>query len=153
MSRVHEADTQTRALNLRRQGWSYQEIANELGYADPSGAYRAIESGLKAIRQEPGEAVLKMELARLDSYLVALERKIQAGDAFAVQVALQVSQRRAKLLGLDRPDRTEAVQIVIPGDPEKLRAELMASLRQDEARLAEGSSAADPSRDPQDGPG
>jgi transcriptional regulator with XRE-family HTH domain len=62
-----------RAADLRAKGWTYQKIADELGYADKRTAYDAIERALKDIIREPGEAVLHFELQRLDAELVRLD--------------------------------------------------------------------------------
>jgi len=42
-----------------------------------------------------------MEEARLDKLLLALQPKIEAGNVSAARVALKISERRSKLLGLD----------------------------------------------------
>lgn len=62
-----------RAMDLRAKGWTYQQIADELGYADRATANRAITDGLTAIVREPGAAVLHFELERLDAELVRLD--------------------------------------------------------------------------------
>jgi transcriptional regulator with XRE-family HTH domain len=61
------------AADLRAKGWTYQKIADQLGYADKRTAYDAIERALKDIIREPGEAVLHFELQRLDAELVRLD--------------------------------------------------------------------------------
>ncbi len=62
-----------RAADLRAKGWTYQKIADQLGYADKRTAYDAIERALKDVVREPGEAVLHFELQRLDAELERLE--------------------------------------------------------------------------------
>jgi hypothetical protein len=61
-----------KAADLRAKGWTYQQIAAELGYGDKRTAADAIERALKDIIREPGEAVLHFELERLDAELVRL---------------------------------------------------------------------------------
>jgi hypothetical protein len=61
------------AADLRAKGWTYQKIADELGYGDKRTAYDAVERALKEIIREPGEAVLHFELDRLDAELVRLD--------------------------------------------------------------------------------
>jgi hypothetical protein len=56
---------QQRALDLRVQGYTLNEIAQELGYADPSGAEKAILSGLKKTLQEPADQLRKLHRQRL----------------------------------------------------------------------------------------
>lgn len=54
------------ALRLRSRGWTYQQIADELGYYDRRTAYRAVEQALKDTLQEPAENLRKLEVDRLD---------------------------------------------------------------------------------------
>ncbi len=50
---------------------------------------------------------LEMELARLDDILHSISPGVQDGDLQAVDRALKVSMRRARLLGLDRKPSEE----------------------------------------------
>src|SRR5689334_18681227 len=56
------------------------------------------------------DEVRKMELDRLDRWLAKLDAQIQADRSVArnVEVAVKVAERRAKLLGVDAPERIEA---------------------------------------------
>lgn len=54
------------AARLRARGLSYPRIAQELGYADHTGAYYAVKRALAAIVKEPAEEVQALELERLD---------------------------------------------------------------------------------------
>ena len=61
-----------------------------------------------------------MELDRLDVALDALADRIEQGDDRAVATMLRIQERRAKLLGLDSPDRQ---QVEVTGiDPRELLA-------------------------------
>lgn len=92
------------ALKLRIQGKSYPAIAEELGYADASGAYRAIMACLAQSSQESGlEQVRQIEVARLDALLEKLWPGVEEGDTDSIKTYIAVSARRAKLLGLDAP--------------------------------------------------
>ena len=46
-------------------------------------------------------------MLRCDTYLQALAKKVQAQDVRAIDTALKVGKRRAELLGLDAPNKTE----------------------------------------------
>lgn len=46
-------------------------------------------------------SVRALELERLDSYLLVIARDVQKGDLAAIDRALKISERRAKLLGID----------------------------------------------------
>ncbi|MDX2697241.1 hypothetical protein [Streptomyces ipomoeae] len=66
------AERDARAARLRAQGFTYQQIADELGYGDRSTARDAVYRSLDGITREPGEELLKVELERLDNQLVRL---------------------------------------------------------------------------------
>jgi hypothetical protein len=114
---VEHVDSQTRrvqaherhlaALELRKAGATYQAIASQLGYAGPRSAHKAVASALKATLKEPADAVRELELQRLDAMLLPLWRRVQQGDERAIDTALRIADRRAKLLGLEAPRRTE----------------------------------------------
>jgi len=100
-------EKQRKALELRKAGVKLDTIAEQLGYADASGAYRAIISALKKTLQEPADELRKMELERLDGMLLRLEPAIRIGDPQAIRTALAIQDRRAKYLGLDLPQGVE----------------------------------------------
>lgn len=103
--RLRAAERQRQALELRKAGVSFEEIARTLGYAGPSSSYRAIMSALKRTLQEPADEVRKLELVRLDrAQRVAWERMLQ-GDLEALAKVIKVMERRARLLGLDMPTK------------------------------------------------
>lgn len=45
--RVEAYERRRRAAEMRRKGHTWAEIASEIGYADPSGAFRAVQALLK----------------------------------------------------------------------------------------------------------
>jgi AraC-like DNA-binding protein len=61
------AERDARAAQLRAEGWTLQQIADELGYTDKSNARQAIQRALREIVQGPAEALIRQEAARLDS--------------------------------------------------------------------------------------
>ncbi len=99
------------ALQLRKEGKSYQAIADKLGYADPSGAMLAVKNALDRITLEDAEDVKKMELERLNQMLESLDWKLAMGDYNAIDRALRIMDRRARYLGLDAPTK------IAPTDP------------------------------------
>lgn len=90
-----------RALELRRAGATFDQIAEQVGYASRGKAHDAVMAALADVIREPAEKTLALELDRLDALTVALWPKVRRGDEKAVQAVLRVMERRAKLLGLD----------------------------------------------------
>lgn len=96
------------ALRLRKEGATFAEIADALGYNSTQAAHGAVKRALDAIIREPAAEVLAVELERLDALWRGNYPKAQAGDHHAVSSCLRIMERRAKLLGLDMPDKVQA---------------------------------------------
>ncbi len=89
------------ALELRKAGCTYQQIKAQLGYHHTSSAQAAVTAALKYMLKEPTDEVRAMEAARLDSLLMAVWPAAVKGDHQAIDRALKIMDRRARLLGLD----------------------------------------------------
>ena len=126
---------QAKALELRSRGLSYRQIAQELGYSGPAGAYKAVGTGLDKTLREHSEDVRQLELERLDAMLDGVYGKATSGDDKAIHVALRIMERRAKLLGLDAPTKGIMLTAEIENLLELLPMEYQAAIRQ---RLLEG---------------
>ena len=102
--RVKGRERQIKALELRKAGATYAQIAQQLGYSE-AGALRAVTASLTRMALEPTEAVRKLELARLDQmWMLALQRA-KEGNLQALTVMCQIMDRRARYLGLDAPTK------------------------------------------------
>jgi hypothetical protein len=108
------------ALDLRAEGMKLEEIAERLGYADRSGAYRAVLRALDALRPqispEDAEALRRRQLAILHEGQAALLPTYRAGHPSAVSSMVRLLEREAKLTGIDlSADREppQAPQILI----------------------------------------
>lgn len=107
---ITTVERQAQAVELRKAGCTFQQIADQLGYAGHQGAYKAVMAALRKTLQEPSDELRTMELERLDAMLNALWPQIMARNQFtprAVEVALKVMDRRAALVGLDAPKQVE----------------------------------------------
>ena len=94
------------ALELRKRGWTFERIADELDYAGPGGAYQAVMNALKATFREPVEEMRRLESARLDEMQEKISVNVGPGKDDGLPVVdrvLRIMDRRAKLLGLDMP--------------------------------------------------
>ncbi|WP_333746007.1 hypothetical protein [Streptomyces sp. IBSBF 2950] len=108
--RAATAHRRSQAIALRLAGMDYATIAERLDYADRGAAskdvHRALEANLEA--ESAAVATLReIEVQRLDRLQAAAWAKAAKGDLKAIETVLKVIDRRAKLLGLDRPARTE----------------------------------------------
>lgn len=101
--KIERAELQRQALELRKAGANYEQIANQLHLANKSVAWKLVKAGIKAIVEEPAQDVLKLELDRLDVMLLGCWSKAKAGEEKAVDRVLRIMERRASYLGLDSP--------------------------------------------------
>lgn len=140
-NRAQRARERVVCFELRLKGYSIRQVAEhasrELDWniSGPTAWRRIEEEGV--LRTEPAEEALRaQELARLDRYLLALEEAALSPDpkdkVAAVNSALKLQERRAKLLGLDAPQRAE-VTVSELGEQD---VELAAMIREEQARQA-----------------
>jgi len=113
-AQLRSAEREKRALSLRLGGANFADIAAQLGYATPSGAYRAVERALERWGAEDAAHLRRIEFARMDVMTEKLWPLIESGDQDAMALYLKLADRRAKMAGLDAPKRTE---ITAPNGP------------------------------------
>lgn len=100
---VETLDRRRQAVQLRLDGLSYEAIAAQLGWRSHASAHNAVQRGLADAVREPTEQLIRLEVARLDELHRALWPAALAGNVGAVDRVLRVMERRARLLGLDKP--------------------------------------------------
>ena len=106
LQRIHTTQKEAEVLELRKAGWTFERIAERLGYANKGGAWKAYDRALTATLQEPADELRRLERERLDALFSAMyEIAMTKGSARHAEVALKAMEQRAKLLGLDAPVR------------------------------------------------
>jgi hypothetical protein len=96
-----------KALELRVSGASYEAIADALGttkYTTYLDVQKSI-AGLDKIAKEHAERLRDIELARCDALIKAAWPAAQDGDDKSINAIVRIMDRRAKLLGLDAPEK------------------------------------------------
>lgn len=119
---------QQQAVELRRAGRSYREIAHQVGIGVAS-AHRLVAAAISKARVTVQDEVIEMralELSRLDGLLSSVWPAARQGNLGAIDRVLKIMERRAKLLGLDAPvkmsrgnpvaeeDVRDAVRYIVP---------------------------------------
>lgn len=99
--RIDAAERRAKALDLRKAGATYDQIAQQLGFSNRGNAQRAVQTALKEITADGARDVLTLELERLDAMLLGLWQQARKGNLGAVDRALRIQDRRARYLGLD----------------------------------------------------
>ena len=126
------------ALEMFLAGKTYQQIADELDYADRSCSWRAVESALTEHAEHHKELAAKalpIVLARLERIFAPQYQAAGAGDTKAAALCLQMLDRYSKWHGLDRIQVDHTITT---------RSQLDAEIEGLVARLAAAAAAANP---------
>lgn len=131
---------EAKILDAYLAGKTLDGMAKELGYANRSSMWRALQNALRARAKERAELAdeaLELQLSRFDTLLdthmrIALDESKPLDAARSAGVVLQIMDRQCKLLGLDQPQRHE-VHVTTVDDVDREIAELAAKLT-DKAR-------------------
>lgn len=118
---LESLDRQRQCVELRKWGYSYAEIGDQLGI-DRSTAWHHVNNWIKVSKEELGESadkVRSLELERLDQ-LTIIAREVAANNKIgsaqrlkATETELKINARRSALLGLDAPTK---VKLEVPTD-------------------------------------
>lgn len=109
--RLMNAERDSKALELRKSGLSYEQIAKALsplypGISGAKSAFNIIDKALSRLADETeqsAQVLRQLEIQRLDVMLVGLWPEARAGKGWAVDRCLAIMDRRSRLLGLDAP--------------------------------------------------
>lgn len=153
-----QVERDARAVELRRRHLTYQQIADEMGWASKSAAYGAVRRGLADSVRETNDEVRQQELDRLDDLarralvvMTTKHYKVNGKEVVrhpqtrepliddapvlrAVETFLKVMERRARLLGIDAPQQ---VEVITMGSIESEIARLAAEIRLRESEPVE----------------
>jgi hypothetical protein len=141
LQRIDLTEVEVQVLELRKAGWTFERIAQRLGYANKSGAWKAYDRALTATLQEPADELRALERERLDALFGSMyEIAVTKGSARHAEVALKAMEQRARLLGLNAPERR--VLDVVTHDQwteamESLEAEIAEAERERAAALGD----------------
>ncbi len=127
-NRAAIAEQQVRCYRLRLTGMSIRDIAAATGLSVGT-VHSRITGEIHSQVRPLADELRTVELDRLDDWLTHLNAQIKAGFAVArcIEVALRVSERRSKLLGLDASaaSRVEVITLdTIDSEIARLEAEL-----------------------------
>ena len=104
-----KAVRQQRALDMRMLGYSYRAIAKDTGVTEGT-SYSDVQSALSSldeVKKVKAERLRELELLKMDHAETRLAQQINNGDIKAILAMVRISERRAKLAGLDAPIKSE----------------------------------------------
>lgn len=98
---VRDIANEATALELRRAGATFEQIAEQIGVHDRGAAHKVYKRALARVHLEPATEIRRLEADRLDALQLAVWQRAVGGDLKAVDRVLRIMHRRANLLGLD----------------------------------------------------
>jgi hypothetical protein len=104
-NKEQDMERKNAAYDLRLRGKSYREIGRELGIGHGT-AQRWVQEVCDLVVLPNVEAVRKQEVDRLMRYLDRLDARVEEGDDRAISLAIKISERLTKMLGVDMPTVT-----------------------------------------------
>ena len=111
-----QLDKENAVLELRRSGATCERIAQAVGYANASGAMKAYRRVVNRVQRESVDEIRQLELDRLDRLQNAYWKSaVVELNHRSVEVLLKIMDKRAKLLGLDAPQRLQAEVMTYDG--------------------------------------
>jgi hypothetical protein len=87
------------ALDLRIGGATFAQIAQQLGWANESGPYKAVVRTLERMAKEPSEAARALELRRLEAMTLAIWPRVMKGEIDAQAEARHQVELRSRIQG------------------------------------------------------
>lgn len=100
---IERMEDEWKAVELRKAGLSYEAIARKLDIANASSAQLMVRRALSRVDAEATKDLREIECRRLDDMLFAIWTHVRSGHLGAIDKALKIMERRARLLGLDSP--------------------------------------------------
>jgi hypothetical protein len=98
------------AMNMRASGFTYDEIAEAIQTSEER-ARDIVRDSMRRAIAEPADEIRHQEHFRLEKLMAVVWPRAMRGDGFAVDRALRIMERKAKLLGLDAPAELDIRQI------------------------------------------
>jgi hypothetical protein len=106
-----ERERALKALALRREGLPYRDIAERLEWKNEASARSAVTRLLTRIEYDEVAEMRAVEGERLDALQRAVWAAAISGDTDAIKSVLAIMTRRARLFGLNMPDRVEIAEM------------------------------------------
>jgi hypothetical protein len=126
---VQAREREKTAFELRKGGASYAAIGENLGISQQA-AYKCVKRVLENIladTKENVETVRQMEIERIDRMIMSIWSPATHGSLGAIDRVVKLSERRARLLGLDMPVKQD-VSIQQKTNPKELTDDELAAI-------------------------
>lgn len=128
---VDDPEKLQRALNLRKAGAGYDQIAQQVGYPDGDTAHRAVADALIEGHRDTAQDEQRLEVQRLDQMLMALWPKAMQGQGWAADRIFRLMELRREY------DRAALLPARSSADPVENRRTVVDAVKADLADLPE----------------
>jgi hypothetical protein len=122
---------ENKVLDLVVNGWTHREISQELGISPRSVATRQ-EAALARVVPTTVASYRKTMNEQLDKLFHINLQALSTGDEKAIERAIRIIERKAKLNGVDAPIMVEATVVEVT-QQERALADLLAQAERDQA--------------------
>ena len=118
-------ENQRKALELRKSGATFAQIAQAVGYSDASSCAKAVRKAMTEITQEPAMDLRTLQVERLNHMLLVLWPKVNAGDENAINTGLRIMDKLDRLMGTEAATQVdvnlshEGAVLVIDGNKDE----------------------------------
>lgn len=99
--RITAVEREAKVLELAKAGYTFRQIADELGYAGHSSAYKAFQRALAKTVQVPADEYRTLHLARLEEIVRTFYPMTIRGDMAAANRILRALTQIADVSGLN----------------------------------------------------
>lgn len=107
------AERRYQAFDLRMKGHSFRDIGRKLGISHTA-AHKHVQKGLENLArttEDKANMLMLMEVARIDRLHQGCWDDAINGDLQAIDLVLKLMERRAKLFGLDAPNKVAQTNV------------------------------------------
>lgn len=113
IQQIESEETRYKIFELRKAGWSHAQIANALNCTRHhiSQLLRKELETTRTLADAALDDLRTLELARLDEATKSIWPRVLNADTRAIDIFLKISERRAKLTGMDAPERTLSIDL------------------------------------------
>jgi transcriptional regulator len=99
--KLTQTEKRVRALELRREGKNYRQIAKEIGWRSHTTAMDNVKAALKETVQEAADELRAVESERLEWLWRKVVERMDEDHLWAVDRGIKVVEQRRALFGLD----------------------------------------------------
>lgn len=107
---IRIAERNKKAMELRKAGATWLQIAEQCGFNNISSAHTAVRTELDKLPKEAAHELRIVQRERLERMFLAIYTQIQQGHHGAIDRGLRIMERQAKLDGLDSAGMLQALQ-------------------------------------------